>query len=68
MTRFPAVALQLFKTKSPDHLFAEAVAPERQMKRTLSLIAANAKTDREDAQPTDTTGAKTDSLRAVCPE
>ena len=26
------------------------------------------KTDGEDAQPTDTTGAKTDSLRAVCLE
>jgi hypothetical protein len=82
------VALQLFKTKSPDHLLAEAAAPERQMKRSLSLIAANAatifhrqsasralhggihrlQTDREDAQPTDTIGAKTDSLRAVCLE
>jgi hypothetical protein len=44
MTRFRAVALQLFKTKSPDHLLAEAAAPERQMKRTLSLIAASAVT------------------------
>jgi len=35
MTRFRAVALQLFRTKSPDHLIAEAAAPKRQMKRTL---------------------------------
>jgi len=35
MTRFRAVALQLFKTKSPDLLIAEPAAPERQMKRTL---------------------------------
>jgi hypothetical protein len=37
ITRSHAVALQLFRTKSPDHLIAEAAAPERQMKRTLSL-------------------------------
>src|SRR5262249_57727981 len=35
MRRFRAVALQLFRTKSPDHLIAEAEAPERQMKRSL---------------------------------
>jgi hypothetical protein len=44
MTRSHTVALNLFRTKSPDHLMAEAAAPERQMKRTLSLIAANAVT------------------------
>ena len=44
MTRSRAVELQLFRTKSPDHLIAEAAAPERQMKRTLSLIAAGAVT------------------------
>src|SRR5204862_7944149 len=38
MTRFRAVAFQLFKTKSPDHLLAEAAAPERQMKRTLNAL------------------------------
>src|SRR5881409_1098560 len=38
MTRFRGVALQLFKTKSPDHLLAEAAAPERQMKRTLNAF------------------------------
>src|SRR6188472_2522760 len=38
MTRFQAVGLQLFKTKSPEHLMAEAAAPERQMKRTLSAF------------------------------
>src|SRR5216117_1986175 len=38
MTRFLGVALQLFKTKSPDHLMAEAAAPERQMKRTLNAF------------------------------
>src|SRR5216110_677088 len=38
MTRFRAVALHLFKTKSPDHLLAEAAAPERQMKRTLNAF------------------------------
>ena len=32
------MALQLFKTKSPDHLIAEAAAPERQMKRTLTAF------------------------------
>jgi len=35
MRRPRAVALQLFRAKSPDHLIAEATAPERQMKRTL---------------------------------
>src|SRR5947208_15473465 len=39
MTRSPAVALQLFRTKSPEHLIAEAEAPERQMKRTLGQLA-----------------------------
>src|SRR6266540_3283535 len=38
MRRSRAVALQLFKTKSPDHLIAEAAAPERQMKRSLGAI------------------------------
>jgi basic amino acid/polyamine antiporter, APA family len=38
MTRFPRVALQLFKTKSPDHLLAEAAAPERQLKRALGAF------------------------------
>src|SRR5438067_6247042 len=38
MTRFRGVALQLFKTKSPDRLLAEAAAPERQMKRTLNAF------------------------------
>src|SRR5881275_1260755 len=38
MRRFSAVALQLFRTKSPDHLIAEAAAPERQMKRTLTAF------------------------------
>jgi APA family basic amino acid/polyamine antiporter len=33
-----AVALQVFRTKSPDHLIAEAAAPERQMKRTLTAF------------------------------
>ena len=33
------MALQLFKTKSPDHLLAEAAAPERQLKRTLGPFA-----------------------------
>src|SRR5689334_11198174 len=33
-----AVALQLFRTKSPDHLIAEAEAPDRQMKRTLGPL------------------------------
>jgi APA family basic amino acid/polyamine antiporter len=36
------VAFQLFRTKSPDHLIAEAAAPERQMKRTLGPIALTA--------------------------
>ena len=38
MTRFRAVALQLFKTKSPDHLLAEATAPDRQLKRALGAF------------------------------
>src|SRR5438046_9348671 len=42
MTRSRAVALQLFRTKSPDLLIAEAAAPERQMKRTLGPIALTA--------------------------
>ena len=44
MRRSRAVALQLFRTKSPDHLIAEAAAPDRQMKRTLdrSLSRASA--------------------------
>src|SRR2546430_16908061 len=32
------MASQLFKTKSPDHLIAEAAAPERQMKRSLGAL------------------------------
>src|SRR6058998_1981089 len=39
MTRSRPVALQLFRTKSPEHLIAEAEAPERQMKRTLGPLA-----------------------------
>ena len=39
VTRSRAVALQLFRTKSPDLLIAEAAAPERQMKRTLGPLA-----------------------------
>src|SRR6201987_4300519 len=42
MTRSSAVALQLFRTKSPDLLIAEAAAPERQMKRTLGPVALTA--------------------------
>ena len=42
MTRSRVVALQLFRTKSPDHLIAEAAAPERQMKRTLGPVALTA--------------------------
>src|SRR6188508_1008516 len=38
MRRSAAVALQLFKTKSPDLLMAEAAAPDRQMKRTLTAF------------------------------
>src|SRR5258707_1422111 len=38
MRRSRAVALQLFRTKSPDLLIAEAAAPERQMKRTLTAF------------------------------
>jgi hypothetical protein len=41
MTRFCEVALQLFRTKSSNHLIAEVAAPEQQMKRTLSLTAGN---------------------------
>src|SRR6187200_636577 len=32
------MALNLFKTKSPEHLIAEAAAPERQLKRALSAF------------------------------
>src|SRR6266508_3431478 len=32
------MASHLFKTKSPDHLMAEAAAPERQLKRALSAF------------------------------
>ena len=39
MTRSRAVAFQLFRTKSADHLIAEAAAPERQMKRALGPFA-----------------------------
>jgi len=42
MRRSRAVALQLFRTKSPDLLIAEAAAPERQMKRTLGPVALTA--------------------------
>ncbi len=42
MTRSRDVALQLFRTKSPDLLIAEAEAPERQMKRTLGPVALTA--------------------------
>jgi APA family basic amino acid/polyamine antiporter len=38
MTRFREVALQCFKTKSPDRLLAEAAAPERQLKRALGAF------------------------------
>ena len=38
MPRSQAVALQLFRTKNPDLLMAEAAAPERQMKRTLNAF------------------------------
>src|SRR4029077_7729688 len=38
MTRSRPVGSQLFKTKSPDHLMAEAAAPDRQMKRTLTAF------------------------------
>jgi basic amino acid/polyamine antiporter, APA family len=38
MTRSHAVAFNLFKTKSPDHLMAEAAAPERQLKRALGAF------------------------------
>src|SRR5262245_21824918 len=38
MRRSRTVALQLFRTKSPEHLIAEAEAPDRQMKRTLGPL------------------------------
>jgi APA family basic amino acid/polyamine antiporter len=38
MTRSQAVALNLFKTNSPDLLMAEAAAPERQLKRALGAF------------------------------
>src|SRR2546430_15845644 len=38
MRRSRPVGSQLFKTKSPEHLLAEAAAPERQMKRTLNAF------------------------------
>src|SRR5947208_3880912 len=38
MRRFSAVALQRFTTQSPDVVIAEAAAPERQMKRTLTAF------------------------------
>ena len=38
MTRSHAVALNLFKTKSPDLLMAEAAAPDRQLKRALGAF------------------------------
>src|SRR3989440_2733967 len=39
MTRSAVVASQLFRKKSPDHLIAEAAAPDRQMKRALGPFA-----------------------------
>src|SRR6476620_1245521 len=39
MRRSRAVGSQLFKTKSPDHLIAEAAAPERQLTRTPNAFA-----------------------------
>src|SRR5262245_205768 len=42
MTRFAQgllMASELFRTKSPDHLIAEAAAPDRQMKRALGPFA-----------------------------
>src|SRR5262249_34332919 len=38
MTRSSAVALNLFRTKSPDHLMEEAAAPARQLKRALGAF------------------------------
>src|SRR5438874_13245318 len=38
MRRSRAVGSQLFKTKSPERLMAEAAAPERQMKRTFNAF------------------------------
>src|SRR5205823_7516533 len=42
VTRSRAVALQLFRTKSPDLLIAEAAAPERRLKRVLGPVALTA--------------------------
>src|ERR1051325_10883368 len=42
MRRSRRVALQLFRTKNPDRLIAEAEAPDRQMKRTLGPVALTA--------------------------
>src|SRR5262245_65913888 len=39
MRRSRSVPLQVFRTKSPDLLIAEAEAPDRQMKRTLGPLA-----------------------------
>jgi APA family basic amino acid/polyamine antiporter len=38
VTRFDHMALRLFRKKSPDHLIAEAAAPDRQMKRALNAF------------------------------
>src|SRR5581483_7033694 len=38
MRRSRAVGSQLFKTKSPERLMAEAAAPERQLKRALGAF------------------------------
>src|SRR6201987_3190590 len=38
MRRSRPVAIQLFRTKNPDQLIAEAEAPERQMKRALGAL------------------------------
>src|SRR5438876_2748650 len=38
VTRSRPVALDLFQTKSPDHLMAEAAAPDRQLRRTLGPL------------------------------
>jgi len=37
-TRLRSMPLNLFRTKSPEHLMAEAAAPERQLKRALSAF------------------------------
>src|SRR5207244_5644789 len=42
MRRSRAVALQLFRTKSPERLIAEAAAPERRLKRVLGPVALTA--------------------------